>query len=151
MTKNIFHRSAVGLLTVCLLGLPATLSAQEKKPDASAEKKAPAEKKKASPGPFHGNLAAVDNNAKTITVGKRTFRITSETKISKAGKPAMLSEGVVGEPVSGYIKPSEDGSLVATRVNFGPKAGASNTSANEKPAKPADKQKPKKSESGTAE
>ncbi len=72
-------------------------------------------------GPFHGRLVAVDKTAKTITVGKRTFLISSETKIKKGGKPATLDEGVVGEEVSGYVKPKADGKLVATTVNFGPK------------------------------
>src|SRR5438045_8038743 len=78
--------------------------------------------KKAKAGPFHGRLVAVDKTAKTITVGKRTFLITSETKLKKAGKPATLDEGVVGEEVSGYVKPNENGKLMATTVNFGPKS-----------------------------
>ena len=82
----------------------------------------PKKEKKAAAGPFHGKLVALDKMAKTITVGKRTFQVTSETKIKKAGKPATLSDGVVGEPVSGYIKPAADGKLMATTVNFGPKA-----------------------------
>ena len=72
-------------------------------------------------GPFHGKLLAVDLSAKTISVGKRTFQITSETRIKKAGKSAILSEGVVGEPVSGYVKPGENGKWNAVSVNFGPK------------------------------
>src|ERR1700756_312715 len=52
---------------------------------------------KSKGGPFHGKLVAVDKVAKTITVGKRTFLITSETKIKKGGKPATLEGGVVGE------------------------------------------------------
>ena len=78
--------------------------------------------KPAKAGPFHGKLLAVDKIAKTIAVGKRTFQVTSETRIKKAGKPATLEDGVVGETVSGYIKPTADGKLVATTINFGPKA-----------------------------
>lgn len=77
--------------------------------------------KAAKGGPFHGKLAALDKVAKTITVGKRTFQISSETKIKKSGKPATLEDGVVGETVSGYVKPAADGKLVASTVNFGPK------------------------------
>src|SRR5215471_9801947 len=115
------------LLALSTAAAPAQLLAQ-------ATDKAPAEKKSSSgtndtssfekkpkAGPFHGRLVAVDKIAKTITVGKRTFLITSETKLKKAGKPATLDEGVVGEEVSGYVKPREDGKLVATTVNFGPK------------------------------
>src|SRR5580765_4118033 len=77
--------------------------------------------KKPSAGPFHAKLTAVDKAAKTITVGKRTFHINPETKFNKAGKPATLNDGVIGEPVSGYVKPNDEGKLVATKVNFGPK------------------------------
>lgn len=72
-------------------------------------------------GPFRGKLAAVDKVAKTITIGKRTFYVTPETKLKKNGQPAALEDGVIGELCSGYQKPSEDGKLIATTVNFGPK------------------------------
>jgi hypothetical protein len=77
--------------------------------------------KKPVAGPFHGKLLALDKVKKTIVVGKRTFQITSETRIKKAGKPATLEEGVVGDPVSGYVKPMQEGKWVAVSVNFGPK------------------------------
>jgi hypothetical protein len=83
--------------------------------------------KKPSAGPFHAKLSAVDKAAKTITVGKRTFQITSETKFFKAGKSATIADGVVGEQVSGYVKPDSDGKLVATKVTFGPKPEANGT------------------------
>jgi hypothetical protein len=67
-------------------------------------------------------LAAVDKTAKTIKVGQSTYQITPETKIKKAGKPATLEDGVVGELVTGHAKPAEDGKMVATSVYFGPKA-----------------------------
>jgi len=123
---------ALKLTTACLLGLavcgaPARLAAQTTNKPAPAKKPAaetqePAkDEKKAAAGPFHGKLAGVDQTAKTISVGKRTFLITSETKIKKEGKPATLKDGVVGEEVSGYVKPNDAGKLVATTVNFGPK------------------------------
>jgi len=79
-----------------------------------------AEKKHVA-GPFHGKLLAVNKNAKTISVGKRVFQITSETKMKKAGRPATLQDAIVGEPVSGYVKPTPDGRWIAASVNFGPK------------------------------
>ena len=36
----------------------------------------------------------------------------------------MLEDGVVGEEVTGYVKPTDEGKLVAATVNFGPKAEA---------------------------
>ena len=82
---------------------------------------APKTEKKNRALPFNGKIGVVDKAAKTISVGKRTFHITSETRINKSGKPATLDDGVIGEDVSGYVKPTEDGKLVATKVNFGPK------------------------------
>lgn len=76
--------------------------------------------------PFRGKLAAVDKLAKTITVGKSVYHVTSETKIKKGDKPALLEDGVVGEPVSGYAKPMEGGKMFASSVNFGPKAESAN-------------------------
>jgi len=75
--------------------------------------------------PFRGKLAAVDKAAKTITVGKSVYHITSETKIKKGDKPAILDDGVIGEPVTGYAKPMDGGKMAASSVNFGPKSESS--------------------------
>lgn len=108
---------AVCALPVSLPAQSANKASPEKK---TAEKKDSAEKKQTA-GPFRGKLAALDKSAKTITIGKRTFHVSSETKIMKHGKPATFEEGVVTEEVSGYFKMADDGKLVATRVTFGPK------------------------------
>lgn len=125
------------LLGCALVAAPAAVSAQTTKenPSKSPAEKQPTTDKKPSAGPFHAKLAAVDKSAKTITVGKRTFQITSETKLNKAGKPATLDDAVVGEEVSGYVKPNDQGKLVATKVNFGPKADTTNTTKSEKKKK----------------
>ena len=113
-------RVIAGLL-VCTLTLSSPLVAQNQNPNTTVPEKKVTPAKKPVPGPFHGKLAAVDKTAKTITVGKRTFQITAETKINKAGQPATLNDGVVGEVASGYVKPTEDGKWLATTINFGPK------------------------------
>ena len=112
---------AAALTLSCVSVSAADKSVAEKKP---ASEKPDAAAKAPSAGPFHGKLAALDKSAKTITVGKRTFLVTAESKIHKAGRPAHLEDGVVGEPVSGYVKPTPDGKLVATTINFGPKSEA---------------------------
>src|SRR6266436_6262364 len=126
MIKSFLKISVLGLLATAIAGLPLQAVAQStnKSSAAGAEKKEPVEKKAQSAGPFRGKLAALDKSGKTITVGKRTFHITSETKIMKAGKPATLEDGVVGEEVSGGFKTGTEGKLVATKVTFGPKAEA---------------------------
>jgi hypothetical protein len=126
---------------------PATTSTTK-----SSTKKSSAEKKDSTKDsaatatkkahPFHGKLASVDKVNKTITLGKSTYQITSETKIKKGDKPAMLEDGVVGEDVSGYVKPAEDGKMVATTVTFGPKstadkAASTTTSSDKKKSKDA--------------
>ena len=140
MKKSLIRISLAGLLAAAVAGMPAQLLSQtpDKTPAESKATAPAATEKPAKGGPFRGKLAAVDKIAKTIVVGKRTFQITSETKIRKAGKPATLEDGVVGEPVSGYVKPTADGKLAATTVNFGPKPGPENS---EKPASAAEKEK----------
>ena len=57
----------------------------------------------------------------TFTIGKRTFEVTSETKIEKDGQPATLSDATAGETVGGTYKKSDDGKLAAISVRFGDK------------------------------
>ena len=125
MIKSVLRIGAVSLLTAAIAGLPVQLLAQSTNTPPAAKKSAVAKKepaaKKKEAHPFRGKLAAVDKTAKTIKVGESIYQITSDTKITKAGKPATLEDGVVGEPVTGYVKPTEDGKMAATKVTFGPK------------------------------
>lgn len=83
--------------------------------------------------PFHGTLSAIDKTALTITVGERTFQITSDTKINKNEKPAILDDAVVGDMVGGAYKKSADGKLDAVTINL--------TTKTDKPAKTAKPEK----------
>ncbi len=126
MKTNMLGIAVVSLLAATIAVAPTQGFAQEKKQEkpATTEKKdVPKGEKKAGHIPFHGKLGAVDNNAKTITVGERSFQITSETKLSKGGKPATLDDAAVGEEVSGNYQKSDDGKLSAKSVRFGPKPG----------------------------
>lgn len=116
--------TAISLLAVIIAMAPSLGFTQEKKQEnpAPPEKQlAPKGEKKANPIPFSGKLGSVDKIAKTITVGERVFQITSQTKLSKAGKPATLEDAVVGEEVGGSYQKSEEGKLNAKTVRFGPK------------------------------
>lgn len=71
---------------------------------------------------FHGKLVSVDTKAMTIGVETpeiRTLKITSETRINKNGKPALLADGKAGEQVYGRVKKAADGSEEAAVLNFG--------------------------------
>ena len=119
------HIAKISLLTLCaaaILVAPASSRAQDVSTNApAAEKTAPA-KKRTGIATFHGSLTAVDTGAMTITVDSKTLQITSETKITKDGKPAVLADGVVGETVGGTYKKAEGGKLNAVTVHFGAKA-----------------------------
>ncbi len=120
MIKLKFVSGIAVLCAAAIAVLPWPLNAQSTNKPA-AEKKETRTKKPAVT-PFRGKLKAVDKNAKTISVGELTLQITSETKILKAEKPAVLEDGVMGEIVSGAYQKAEDGKLHATKITFGTKA-----------------------------
>ena len=117
------------LLASALIPFTPSASAQtqtnkpsgDRKSSSSSLSAASSSEKKQTAGPFHGKLIALDKTAKTITVGKRTFHVTPETKIIKNEKPATINDGVVDDVVSGYFKTSSDGKLTLTTLRFGPK------------------------------
>lgn len=82
----------IGLLAIAIAGMPLQLLAQNTNKPAAEMKSVAGKKeataKKKSAHPFRGKLAAVDKTAKTIKVGESIYQITSESKITKAGKPA---------------------------------------------------------------
>jgi hypothetical protein len=128
MKKYIAQITALSLLTAGMALLPVAARAQ------GADTNAPPNQTMTPKGhnsiPFRGKVAAVDTNAMTLTVGSRTFQITSDTKISKDGQPATLSDGAVGEPVRGTYKKAEAGKLDALSVQFGAKQKTPSSSGN---------------------
>ena len=105
------------------------VSAQDAKPadkGKPAEKGKPDEKKPAAPRslPFRGKVGAVDKTAKTVKVGERTFQITSDTRIVKAGKPATVDDVSEGEEVGGAYREGDGGKLNLVSLRVGPRPGA---------------------------
>src|SRR5882757_3564624 len=100
MKKITLKITALSLFAAALMVAPATVCAQDPT-NAPAVSDTVVKHKKHDTVPFRGKLSAVDKNAMTLKVGERTFEISSETKISKANGPATLTDGVVGEMVSG--------------------------------------------------
>jgi hypothetical protein len=86
--------------------------------------------------PFHGKVASVDSAAMTFTVGTMTIAITSTTKITKDGQPAVFSDITTGEMVRGSYKKDDSGTLNATLVRIGEmkKAAPAPASTNAPPA-----------------
>jgi hypothetical protein len=123
MTKKITKITTLSLFAAALVAMPVLSRAQDSNAPVSPNQTAPAKPNKNGNLPFHGNLGAVDTNAKTLTVGTLTLQVTPDTKITKDGQPATLSDGVVGQPVSGSYKKTDDGKLNAAAVHFGVKSG----------------------------
>jgi hypothetical protein len=93
--------------------------------------------------PFRGKLEAVDNVEKTLTVKTKEkdkvwkFQVTSHTKLSKEGKPATLTDAVVGEDVVGFAKEVSAGKFEAVSIRLAVKPPGQ-----AKPRKPKDEPKP---------
>jgi hypothetical protein len=117
MKRQVLKITILSLLAAAIVATPALSRAQ----DTSTNAPAASTPKHKHGAPFHGTVSAMDTNAMTVTVGKLTVQVTSETKITKNGKPATLTDGVVGEPASGYYKKDADGKLNATTIHFGSK------------------------------
>jgi hypothetical protein len=141
MKKMILKIAALSLLAIALAAWPTTVWAQTSvstnvpvvnpppstpavlEPAPVENTNAPVKKhKKHDHSVFNGKLSAIDTNAMTLTVGERTFEITSETKITKDTLPATLADGVVGETIGGAFKKGKDGKLTATSISFNGKS-----------------------------
>jgi hypothetical protein len=73
-----------------------------------------------------GKVSEVDTNAMTLTVGKHTFEITSETRITKGGQPAILSDIAVDDKVGVAYKKAA-GKFDAITINARKSAGETNS------------------------
>lgn len=111
--RRLFKAVVVGLMAVAIAGTQFTAF--------SAEGNAPAAKEKASSrkgrGPFHGKVVATDLAASTVKIGKRTFKIVPETKVTNGS----LAEAKVGDMVGGAYRTDEAGNLEVVTIWFGAK------------------------------
>ena len=117
--KKIFLAS---LLAVGAIGVALPASAADQPAPADAPSKA----KKSKGMPFNGKIKSVDKAAKTITLNREksnVLQITSQTKITKDGKPAVFDDVVAGETVGGLAH-EKDGKLEVVSLRVGPKPGA---------------------------
>lgn len=126
----------VGVLCICTaIFTVATRAADGPPPTAGAERGSA----KSKPVPFHGKISALDPKARTITVGKRLFHTTAETKFIKAGKSAAFEDAQVGDEIGGQYRPTAEGKLEAASIRIGPKSpeGAKNAAGSDQTKGPA--------------
>ena len=126
MMKSILRIGALSLLAAAIAAAPAQLLAQSTNTPAADKKTAVAQKdrrpRRKPPIPSMGSWPRWTKSPKPSRWASPSTRSLPQTKITKDGKPATLEDGVVGEPVSGYVKPTDDGKMAATTVHFGAKA-----------------------------
>jgi hypothetical protein len=120
MKKTLIHIASFTLLVGAVALTPVHSQAQ-------ASTNAPTAPRSSDKGGevarFHGSVTAIDQTAKTITVGRATYVVTSKSKVFKNNKPATLEDGAVGDFASGAYKLVDEKRLVL-RIEFKPKAGA---------------------------
>lgn len=122
MKKYIAQITVLSLLASGMLVMPAAAQAQDANANVPSNQTITHKSKRHNVIPFRGKVGAVDTKAMTLTVGKRTFQVTSDTKILRDGQPATLADGMAGEPARGAYKKTDDGKLVALSVHFGSKS-----------------------------
>ena len=113
------HIALYAIAAAAFIAAPISSRAQEAGSTNSPAATAPASKKHSQS--YHGKVTAVDSAAMTVTVGSKTFNVTSDTKITKEGKPATLSDITAGESVRGSYKKVAGGKLDATTIHIGDK------------------------------
>ena len=116
------HIALFSIVAAALLAMPVLSQAA----DPVKPKEAPAVTVKAAPAkkqalPFRGKVSAVDAAAMTVTVGQMVLNVSSETKITKDGKPATVSELAVGDQATGSYKKDDAGKMSATIIRVGAK------------------------------
>jgi hypothetical protein len=114
MKKTILKIAAATLLGAALIAIPTVSRADDSTNTAPAA---------AGPAKFYGKISAVDTNAMTFTVDDQTYVVTSESTLTKGGKPATIADATVGEPARGSYTTGSDGKLDITKVRFGKGGG----------------------------
>jgi hypothetical protein len=123
-----------GLLCTVVTGVALPVAAQDKvEKKGKTEDKAKGEAKKRDTLPAGGKIKSVDKANKTLTVGDRVFAITSETRLTKDGKPATLEDAKDGEEVGISYRKGEDGKLTAMSVRIGPRPETVKKNGDKKP------------------
>lgn len=135
MNRFTLKLSFLGLLAVTLAAAP--LHAQQ----TNAAPKPKTVSRITRITPYRGKIAAIDKTEMTLTIGKETIQVTSQTRITKLGKPAVFEDGQIGDKVSGAYRKDDEGHLNALTLRFAPQitppeAANSKTNAPNSPQSP---------------
>jgi hypothetical protein len=129
------------LIAATTLAVPVWLHAQDASPTApSGADTTPAPSHHKHTGaPFRGTVDGVDTNAMTLTVGSRTFQVTSSTKIQNYGQPGILADATNGEAVTGYYRPDADNTntLDAVTIHLGKSASKKHKASSDAGSSPS--------------
>ncbi len=108
-----------------LAAVVAVCAASTVLPIIGADEK-PADKKEALARaiPLRGKVDSVDRQAKTFKINDRTFHVTADTRIMKAGKPGTFADIAVGEEVGGNYREGADKKLNVVSLRVGPRPAA---------------------------
>ncbi len=101
--------TAICVAALILFGVPSSAPAKDKKTESATPEASATPATKAKAMPYRGTVASVDAIAKTFTVGKRTIKVTDQTKITKHGAAATMADITVGEKVGGSYWKNDDG------------------------------------------
>ena len=123
------YRWAVTAALVICCACALTVRAQDTNAPVKSKEKPAAKAKEAKPAKektttFSGKLGAIDKVMKTITLDdkkKTVIEVTSDSLVTKDGKPAIMTDGTIGEPVNGTAKTLADGKMSALLLNYGKK------------------------------
>jgi len=124
----------LALLTAAMVFTDSATQAAEGAKDKSPQ--APKSERKQKQMPFRGKIGTVDKTAKTVTLeGKeksRTLQITSASKITKNGKPAVIDDMIVGQTVGGLARETATGKWEVVTLSIGAKSENEKAKAAEK-------------------
>ena len=87
---------------------------------AKQEQTMPAKEKKEKTAMINGTVSAVTDSALTIIDSKKaehTLTVTSETKVTKAGKDAALADVKADDVVTVEVKKGADNTLTALKIS----------------------------------
>ncbi|MEY4387727.1 MAG: hypothetical protein RLY20_3010 [Verrucomicrobiota bacterium] len=146
MIKSTIQYTIIGLATLALVTAPLTAAEKANKTDkadkADKAEKAKKEPKEAKGIPFHGRLMSKTDTSITLHERtERTIEITSDTKITKAGKPGTLADATVGEEVAGMYVAGEKNVAKSLRIGAKPEEKKAEKKT-EKPATKPDAKQP---------